>query len=109
MGVSFRHPQRSPLGGGRAVWWVSGYYIRGMLEECPVGSGNFECSQRQPTRHGMSGKPEEVSVREESPKAPPVSNWEVQPEAFPRETNWSKYSRGKTIIATSLALKWNGF
>jgi hypothetical protein len=35
MGVSIRHPQRSPPCGQRAVWWPAEYYIRGICPKCP--------------------------------------------------------------------------
>jgi len=35
MGVSIRHPQRSPPCGQRAVWWPAEYYIRGIGPKCP--------------------------------------------------------------------------
>jgi hypothetical protein len=41
MGVSLRHPQRSPPCGRSAVWWASRYYIRRMLRNCPARISNF--------------------------------------------------------------------
>src|SRR5665213_1980660 len=53
MAVSFRHPQRSPPGGRRAVWWVSGYYIRGKAGKCLTGPVEASQSTRTPVHEQL--------------------------------------------------------